>query len=311
MKSPIARAVAIGIVVFLMLCAAVLAGAQTDSPLSVTVNLEPASATIGQRICYILRVSCDKDIEVRFPDTLGKLGDFTVRDTRVSNRVFFGRRKAQARYTIDTFTTGEAAIAKLPVEYKARGDAQWRSYDIPERKVMIVSVLEKAGAAAAVRDIKGPLGLSPQLRVYFVLAALVFVCAVIAALAMRAGRRKAGRPAVPPVPAHSIAYRQLEELKAKNLVEQGKIKEFFIELSGIVRYYLENRFKLKAPEMTTEEFLESAGNSADLGGEHRGLLKEFLVRCDLVKFARYAPQAQEIEEAFLAARRFVDQTREP
>ena len=109
--------------------------------------------------------------------------------------------------------------------------------------------------------------------------------------------------------AHEIAYAQLEELKNKELVRKGKIKEYFVEVSGIIRHYLENRFNFKAPEMTTEEFLAYVRDNSAFVSEHKSLLKEFLVCCDMVKFAKYAPSQEEITAVFDSAKKFIDQTK--
>ncbi|MDD5634688.1 MAG: hypothetical protein PHW46_05385, partial [Candidatus Omnitrophica bacterium] len=109
--------------------------------------------------------------------------------------------------------------------------------------------------------------------------------------------------------ADEIAYEQLTILKNKELPKKGLIKEYYTELSDIIRHYLENRFNFRAPEMTTEEFLESVKRSPELSIEHRGLLQDFLSQCDMVKFAKYGPTQLEMLDSFKAAERFIDQTR--
>jgi hypothetical protein len=109
--------------------------------------------------------------------------------------------------------------------------------------------------------------------------------------------------------AHEIAYQALKELALKNLPQMGKIKEYYIELSNIVRFYLERRFSIKVPEMTTEEFIEFMHTSDCLNGDQKKLLKNFLNSCDLVKFARNIPETKEIEMSFNSATRIVDETK--
>ena len=52
-----------------------------------------------------------------------------------------------------------------------------------------------------------------------------------------------------------------------------------------MRRYLEDRFELRAPELTTEEFLDVAGSANRLSHDHQSLLRDFLRQADLVKFA--------------------------
>src|SRR4029077_9600432 len=89
---------------------------------------------------------------------------------------------------------------------------------------------------------------------------------------------------------------------------QGLFKEYYSALSGIVRAYVERRFGVRAPEMTTEEFLLTTARGGRLQGAYRALLGEFLGQSDLVKFARHVPTLADSERAWASARRFVEET---
>jgi hypothetical protein len=109
--------------------------------------------------------------------------------------------------------------------------------------------------------------------------------------------------------AYEIARSRLDRLIRQPLPTGAQIDGFFVELSGIVRRYLEDRFELRAPELTTEEFLESVSDSPDLSRDHQDLLQHFLRQADLVKFAGLQPGARDIQQALEAAGRFLDETR--
>lgn len=80
------------------------------------------------------------------------------------------------------------------------------------------------------------------------------------------------------------------------------------EVSDAVRHYLEDRFGLKAPEQTTEEFLTDLSRRPTLDPRHQGPLAAFLEQCDLVKFAGWRPGAQELDGLEAAAVWVVDET---
>jgi len=88
------------------------------------------------------------------------------------------------------------------------------------------------------------------------------------------------------------------------------VDTFFVELSGIVRRYLERRFQLRSPELTTERFLEQVSGSPDLSDAHQVLLRDFLRQSDLVKFAHVIPEPRDIENAIDAVTSFVEETRD-
>ncbi|MDP2906293.1 MAG: hypothetical protein Q8O22_08345 [Candidatus Omnitrophota bacterium] len=159
----------------------------------------------------------------------------------------------------------------------------------------------------ALRDIKGPLSLHGHINFYFWAAILLLVVGA-ALVFLYLSRRKSAAAVVRKLLAHEIAYKQLEALRQSDLIRQGRIKEYYSQISDIIRHYLENRFLLKAPEMTTEEFLSYVRDKAEFVREHKALLKDFLVACDLVKFAKHAPSAADMEAIFESAKKLVDET---
>jgi hypothetical protein len=163
-----------------------------------------------------------------------------------------------------------------------------------------------------IKDIKGPVYFPADYFLLMVILAAITAVILVFMIRFFLKRKKGRRTEVfsePQKPAHQIAYEALQALKAKNLPQLGKIKQYYSELSDIARHYLENRFTIRAPEMTTEEFLYSLRDSNDLTGARKNLLKQFLNHCDLVKFAKYGPTQDEIEDSFASAKKLVDETR--
>ena len=116
-------------------------------------------------------------------------------------------------------------------------------------------------------------------------------------------------PPPPPIPAWELAYKQLETLQRENLLDRGLFKEFFTRVADIARLYMENRFNIHAPHMTTEEFMYYLGVSGHLNEPQKVALKEFLNSCDMVKFAKYDPTIKEAGHNFDLAKKLVDETR--
>jgi hypothetical protein len=112
-------------------------------------------------------------------------------------------------------------------------------------------------------------------------------------------------PAVPPVPPHVRARQRLEE--ALRLLSDPRL--FCIAVSDALRVYLEERFDLRAPERTTEEFLQELNSASHLDSAQKACLADFLERCDLVKFARFEPTESALRELHESALRLVDETR--
>jgi len=158
------------------------------------------------------------------------------------------------------------------------------------------------------RDIKG---LVPLPQHWGWMALLLAVAAGVAAAAWYLWRRREmeAAPAGPPPTPYEIAIRELQQLVDDQLMERGELDAFYTRLSDIVRHYLEGRFRLRAPERTTEEFLYEVSRDNTLVQEHKDLLGRFLQESDLVKFARFRPGLEDMKRAFEAARKFVEDTR--
>lgn len=166
-----------------------------------------------------------------------------------------------------------------------------------------------APAPEALRDIVDPVSIL-DLRQLLLAATLGLVVAALAAWLFRLWWRRRQRrlaelpPGPPPLPPHERARRRLEDA----LRRLGDPDAFCTEVSLVLREYVEERFEWNAPDRTSEEFLALVGDRPELIEEHKLLLRDFLGRCDAVKFARYDPTEAELREIHRAAVRFVADT---
>ncbi len=107
---------------------------------------------------------------------------------------------------------------------------------------------------------------------------------------------------------HEVALFNLEKLKNKKLWEQGMEREYFTELTEILRIYLQSRFRINAMEMTTRQIVEMLESSAEIS-DKKEYVKQILDVADFVKFAQLRPLPSENTEAFDNAIRFVNETK--
>ena len=116
------------------------------------------------------------------------------------------------------------------------------------------------------------------------------------------------QPLLPKRKPWEIALDALEDLRLKQYPASGIFKLFYSQLSDIVRHYLEDRFAIKAPEMTTEEFLIFAHTSTAISDGQKQFLRDFLNGCDMVKFAKYTPSVNDAQGNFDLAKKLVQET---
>ncbi len=114
----------------------------------------------------------------------------------------------------------------------------------------------------------------------------------------------------PKEPAHIIAFRRLDELKEKKLFQNNKIKEFYSELTDILRAYIEQRFRIPAMERTSSEIITDFEIQKILENNELKELRALLNISDLAKFAKYRPTPDLCQNNFNQVRDFVDETKE-
>ena len=122
----------------------------------------------------------------------------------------------------------------------------------------------------------------------------------------RENRPLFGKPK-PKEPAYLAAFRQLEEIKAQKLWQNGKVKLFYTAVTDVLRIYISERFGIQAMEQTSAELLDAL-KKEQLDKVLMEDLSAMLGTADLVKFAKYEPGALENEQAIPVAVHFVQAT---
>ena len=115
------------------------------------------------------------------------------------------------------------------------------------------------------------------------------------------------RPKEPP---YVIALRRLEELKEKKLYQQGKIREYYSELTDILRTYIEQRFRIAALEQTSSEIINSFKIAKVIDDNQLELLKNLLRTADFAKFAKYKPTNDINEQNWNLTKEFIETTKQ-
>lgn len=102
------------------------------------------------------------------------------------------------------------------------------------------------------------------------------------------------------------ALHELQNLLNRHLPEHGRYKEFYVELTHVVRRYIERRHGILAPKQTTEEFLRTAAESNRFPEATLARLKAFLSSADLIKFAGVPATEATANEAVQSARTYLE-----
>jgi len=140
-----------------------------------------------------------------------------------------------------------------------------------------------------------------RIYIYLILAILAIIGFWIYWFVIRKRKETEDSPTYRTLPPFEEAILRLNELDEKLLWQNNKIKEYYSELTEIVRGYIERELKVPALENTTDEVLAMIkdfknADSIETSKETIKKLKDLLQEADLVKFAKSKPLAIEIED---------------
>ena len=197
---------------------------------------------------------------------------------------------AEMGFTLAVYDTGEYTLPQFAVILGTAADAE--TLYTPLQKVTIESVLPDSA--------QSPLPLKPYrehpfqwrelLAWWWIPAVAAAILAAVWFWRWKVRRRKRIEEGFsePLLPAEEEAIRSLILLQDQKYPARGMLKEFFSDLSHVMRRYLERRYEFPALEMTTYE-LERQLADGEYPAEWRERLLPVLREADLVKFAKYVP----------------------
>ena len=290
-------------------------------PLTVYVKVDKSEISISDTIRLHLEALIDQGYEVDMPplaEALGKyeLGilDYKSQPDKLGDK---DRLLIQRDYRLEPIVSGSFTIPALKFIFREKGmsaDSSEgpRQYELltEEIPIEVTSLLDEERGDLTIADIKEAASM-PRGKSYWWVwlgGGGVVLGGIVTALILIMGRRKVKQIRILTT-AHQLAYERLEKLIGEDLTGQGRIKEFYERISNILRWYIEHRFNLKAPERTTEEFLAELPTTKVLSGTDQERLAELLTHCDLVKFAKYSPTTEQIQKTFDLVKDFIETTK--
>lgn len=137
--------------------------------------------------------------------------------------------------------------------------------------------------------------------IWWVIIALAIIALIVYFFVFRKKKEKEEKVVVPLLAPYEEAIQKLEELDKKLLWQNNRVKQYYSELTDIIRGYIERELHVPALESTTDELISvlkdfNETKSIETTKETIEKLKGLLQESDLVKFAKSKPLSHEIEE---------------
>lgn len=296
-------------------------GCPAFAQVRVTASLDSASILMGRIDSLRIIVDREEKIQGAFPilNQLKTAGLVTILNDTVEIGVpridtlkrENGRITERLVMPVQVFDSGRYVIP--PFVYVTSDDSV--ASNQLELEVVPVKVGEN-DAISDFKDVSDPSDKSfwdwaPDWLYYYWWLWLLIIVGIVVAIYFASKYRRTGKfitlPEKPQPKPWTIALQRLENLKAKNLWENGQEKEYFTELTDIIRDYLSARFGINAMEMTSRQIMQTLVDQTDVK-EKRGYVRKILDMADFVKFAKVRPLPADNVAAFDNAVSFVKET---
>lgn len=291
-------------------------------PLTVHLRVDKSEMSIADTFNLEFEAAIGAEYTVTMPHVDEVLKNFGIRDWLDLGEKLDddGNVVKTYRYRLEPLVSGDFELGKFVFEFTENEtedavEAKVYSLETKPVEIKVTSLLGEEVAELKIAEIEGVVDVPKEQMPWWILSIIevaIFIIAGIVVLIVFMRKRNVKLVRIFK-PAHEVAYARIQTLVEAQLIESGQIKEFYLRISNILRHYIEDRFALRAPEQTTEEFLYAlqSDSSPDrsIPQAERDRLAEFLVHCDLVKFAKHEPDTEQIQRTFNLVKEFIEKTR--
>ena len=282
----------------------------------VKASIDSTQILIGDQLKLMLEIEKPKDMDIQFPmvpDTFGSKVEVVNRlpiDTfKLDNQ---DRIKLSQSILISSFDSGTHVIPAFFFKLKHNQLTDSIATEALMFEVLTMKIDTTKGPVDIKMPYAAPLTLkevTPYILGIILIGALIFFIFYY----FRWKKKNVplfSKPEKPKEPAHIIALRELDRIKAQKLWQQEKIKQYYSEVADTIRAYIENRFGIPAMEQTSAETIGVFKQRQELiDGNSLNEIQHILSLADLVKFAKYTPLPDDNNLTLMNAYFFVNQTK--
>ena len=297
---------------------------------SAHATVQPSEILIGEQALVNLQVIAPKDKDILFPvyqdSIVGGLEVLSMgnADTTIVDNV----RTINVKYLVTSFDSTLYFVPSMPVSDgidTVYSNSFGLKVTAPELKDSTLAYLELMNTGQTdsidfdelqLNDIKpiqkAPFSWKDFLSLLWIPLIILLLLAIIGTIIYLIIRKnKKGYFFTPPpvLPAHVRAMKGLDKIKTEKLWQQERHKEFYTQLTEVLRRYIHERFGVNSLEMTSGEILAIIRTKSEETSIYENL-KQVLTVSDLVKFAKYKPFIDENDLSLVNSYFFVNQTKE-
>lgn len=277
-----------------------IAAQESPGVIQIEVGVAPDSVLIGEPFRAVLRITGPADITIEYGDSVSGDSIFLVEPPRLSSTP----NGQMAVYTLTAWRVGPPQKAVVPVRLR-RDDGVEVTREVALRMPDVIGVLPDAGVPVGPRPLRGlhEPGPARAIRPLWFLLILLGALAAAAFAWYRLREEVAMESGLTMAPA-DWALHQLDGDVIRDAIAAGDLVAFHQRLAWILRTFVYHLDPALGPELTTTELLEKM-RFAEPEWREIDELARILRVADAVKFARYVPEIDTVQDLLQAARAWV------
>ena len=280
--------------------------------IDVMADTDSSEYYVGDYIRYKIVVSHDKNITVHIPSVKDSITNLDyVKEFPPTMQESANKEVEIYNYVFSKYDSAEVEIPAFNIQFTVSGQDQ--VHTLKTNPVTILVKTMEIDPQGDIQDVKAPLTIPLDWWLILILVLVVLLLIGGGIFGFRYFKAKQeGKEIFAPkvvIPPYKTALKALFNLEEKKLWQQGEVKEYHSEITGIIRTYFENRFEFSAMEMPSSEVLDNLKHAVEAQPVF-DVTREFLENADMVKFAKFQPIPSVNEEMMKQAYDIVNKTKQ-
>lgn len=300
-------------IILIALLGLLCTGKLNAQSVTVEAKIDSLQILIGEQARVQLQVAMDAKQRAVFPvytDTLTK-GVEIVETVKQDTQFLNDRQRLliTQEYLVTSFDSALYYLPPMPVmvdgkEYKSKALAL-KVYSMP------VDTLHPEQFFGQKAVMKAPFAWEDW---YGLIACSLLALPIVGLLVYLIARLRDNKPIIrkvkvePKLPPHQAAMNEIERIKLEKKWQKDSPKDYYTELTDVLRIYIKDRFGFNALEMTSSEIIDKLLEMNDK--KALADLKMLFETADLVKFAKHNPLMNENDANLINAIDFINETKQ-
>ena len=261
--------------------------------ISARAEASKGTLTVGELIECKLIVKYKKDVEILSGISTPEIAGLEIKNTRDWSDKEGAYKIIGKTFSITGYQVGDFILGSVEISYRESNGI------IKQIQTNPVYISVKSVAAGEekidIRDVKGVVMLPYEWLKYAWPTIILLGVVLLSALAIFYYRKQQllNAGVLERLSPEQQALRDLYELFDSSHIRDGRIKQYYLSFSEIIKIFLEKQFGIQATEATTSE-IARLSKRLSLPEESKRNLIEILEAADFAKFAKWIPSPSEI-----------------